>query len=119
MGKISITNLRLEAIIGFNPEERLNKQPLLISYSIEYNSIKAEKSDDVDDAINYKKVNKSIIKMVESSSFNLIEALTSQILQLIIQDERVQKAVVTVDKGTALRYADSVAFTIEYNKAHE
>lgn len=119
MGKISITNLRLEAIIGFNPEERLNKQPLLISYSIEYDSKEAEITDDVAHAIDYKKVNKSIIKLVESSSYNLIEALTSQILQLIIQDERVQKASVTVDKGTALRYADSVAFTIEYNKANE
>ncbi len=50
--------------------------------------------------------------MVEASSFNLIETLAEKIAEVCLEDARVRRADVTVEKPGALRFARTVAVEI-------
>ncbi|PIE41604.1 MAG: dihydroneopterin triphosphate 2'-epimerase, partial [Gammaproteobacteria bacterium] len=93
---IKITNLRLRTYIGFNQEEKVNKQDVVINIAIYYPAEKASTTDDVSDALNYKTVCKKVIQHVEEGRFLLLERLVSDILAIAIDHPWVEKAVVTV-----------------------
>ena len=116
MGKIRIDNLRLRTIIGIFDWERKHKQDIIINCEIEFDSRKAEESDQVQDTVNYKSITKNIIQTVESSQYFLIEKLTRKIVDLIMQDAQIIRVVVRIDKPSALRFTDSVSFEIEDKK---
>lgn len=66
---IKITNLRLRTYIGFNPDEQEKKQDVVLNIEIHYPGDKACLNDNVDDALNYKVITKSIIDHVENGRF--------------------------------------------------
>lgn len=109
---IRITNLRLRTHIGFNAEEIEKRQDVVINVRFEYQAEQAADSDDVEYAVNYKTVTKQIIKLVETNSFLLLEKLTADILDLVMQNPLIKFAEVQVDKPHALRFADSVSATL-------
>ena len=106
---VRIKNLKLRTIIGIQEWERTEKQDIIINIEYETNAEKAAKSDDINDTINYKTLNKKIIEKVESTSFFLLEKLASCILEIIMEDKRITRAKVEIDKPGALRFADSVS----------
>jgi Dihydroneopterin aldolase len=57
-------------------------------------------------------VKKTILSLVEKSEFLLIEKLAEEIVKVCLDDSKVQKANVTIDKPGALRYTRSVAVEI-------
>jgi len=113
MAIIRIKNLRVRTIIGFNPEERVNRQDVIINLEIEIDVSGAVTTDSQDEIYNYKTVTKNIIAFVSESKFNLLEKLTSEVLQLVMKDERVIGARVEIDKPNALRFSDSVSIELE------
>lgn len=110
---IRITNLRLRTYIGFNPEEREKLQDVVINLEIHYPAEKAAITDNVDQALNYKTVCKSIINHVEEGHFLLLEKLVGDVLNIATEHPWVTFASVTIDKPHALRFADSVSLTLE------
>ena len=66
--------------------------------------------------MDYKGIKKAVIRLVEDSTFNLIETLADRIAQTCLSDPRVDAATVTVDKPGALRFARSVAVEIRRNR---
>ncbi|HKL31605.1 MAG TPA: FolB domain-containing protein, partial [Tangfeifania sp.] len=60
-----------------------------------------------------KTITKKVIKLVQEGRFKLLEVLTQKILDLIMEDEKVQWARVEVDKPHALRFAESVSLSME------
>jgi D-erythro-7,8-dihydroneopterin triphosphate epimerase len=113
---IRITNLRLRTFIGFNPEELVNKQDVVINIEIHYPGHTACETDVVDEALNYKTVCKQVIHHVENNRFKLLEKLTADVLSIAADHPSVTRAVVTVDKPHALRFADSVSLTLEWQR---
>ena len=114
---IRITNLRLRTYIGFNEEERSKQQDVVVNVAIHYPAYKAQTTDQVDDALNYKIICKKIIKHVEEGRFLLLEKLVSDLLNIAKDHPAVEFASVTVDKPFALRFADSVSLSLEWSKA--
>ncbi len=114
MTKIKVKNLLLRTYIGFNPEEQENKQDVIINFEIETEiPQEALKTDDPDKILDYKTITKKIIELVQNGRFNLLEVLTKRILELIMEDERVKRAKVEVDKPHALRFAGSVSIEMQ------
>lgn len=105
---IRITNLAVRTIIGFVEWERKKKQDIVINISLDFDSSGAVVSDSVDDTVDYKKLKRSIIELVEGSSFNLLEKLTYAVLCRTLQTPGVIASTVRIDKPHALRFADSV-----------
>ncbi len=116
---INISNLRLRTFIGFNPEEREKKQDVVINIEINYAINEAALDDCVDQALNYKNITKQVISHVENGSFLLLEKLVADVLCLCSAYDSVMKARVTIDKPHALRFADSVSLSLEYDASKE
>lgn len=112
MNRIYIRDLLLRCIIGVFPEERRAKQDVLIHVVMDCDFGKAAETDDIEDTVNYKTINKAIIQLVEESSFNLIESLADRIADICMENPCVHRATVTVDKPGALRFARSVAVEV-------
>ena len=66
-------------------------------------------------ALDYKLISKAIIRHVEDGRFLLLEKLVNDLLQICTTDPAVTRARVTVDKPHALRFADSVSLTLEFD----
>jgi D-erythro-7,8-dihydroneopterin triphosphate epimerase len=116
---IRITNLRLRTYIGFNPEERAKQQDVVINVEIHHQTTAAALNDEVEHALDYKVITKEIIRHVESGKFLLLEKLVHDLVGICSQDPAVTRAVVTVDKPHALRFADSVSLTLSYERQQE
>ena len=110
--KIYIRDLAIRCIIGVNEDERTEKQDVIINVILFTDTGKAGQTDALEDSVDYKKVKKAIISLVESSEFLLIEKLADEIAKVCLDDAKVQKVDVTVDKPGALRYTRSVAVEI-------
>jgi D-erythro-7,8-dihydroneopterin triphosphate epimerase len=111
---IDIRNLRLRTYIGFNPEEMAKKQDVVINIQIRYRIDGDVLDDRVEDALNYKTITKEVISLVENGRFLLLEKLVSDVLDACRSHPSVLYSRVTVDKPHALRFADSVSLTLEY-----
>jgi D-erythro-7,8-dihydroneopterin triphosphate epimerase len=114
MAKIRVKNLLLRTYIGFNPEELVNKQDVIINLEIETDiPDSAMEADEPLDIFDYKTITKKIIALVQDGKFKLLEVLTKNILDLIMSDQKVKWARVEVDKPHALRFAKSVSMEME------
>jgi D-erythro-7,8-dihydroneopterin triphosphate epimerase len=111
--QIYIKDLMLRTIIGINDEERKNRQDVLINLVLDVDTRLAGESDDIEHAVNYRTMTKRIITMVEASQFYLVERLAAEIAAICLDDARVQRVRVTVEKPGALRFARSVGVSIE------
>ena len=112
MAIIRIHDLNARAIIGTHPWERTNKQDLLINITVEYDAAKASGSDHLKDALDYEALAHKAIKTVERSRCLLLEKLAVKLLERIMADKRLKRAVVRLDKPHALPQAKSVSFEL-------
>ena len=112
MDRIFIRDLALRCIIGIYPEERREKQDILINVEMQCDLRQAGRSDDLNDTVDYKAVKKAILKLVEVSRFQLIESLAESIADIALAQDKVQQVTVTIDKPGALRFAKSSAVEI-------
>ena len=114
MAVIRVKNLLIRTFIGFNPEELINKQDVVINLEIEVDiPDTALESDEPDGIYDYKKVTKRILHFVQEGRFKLLEVLTRRLLDMIMEDPLVRRARVEVDKPHALRFAESVSIEME------
>ena len=113
---IRISNLRLRTYIGFNEDELEKRQDVVVNVRFDYLAEKAADSDDVEYAVNYKTVTKQIITLVESNKFLLLEKLTTEVLDLVMENPLIKYAEVQVEKPHALRFADSVSASLSASR---
>ncbi len=113
MDRILIKDLVVPGIVGINPDERVNRQDILINVTMFVDTAAAAASDDISDAVNYRSVTKTIISHVEQGEPMLVERLVAEIADICLDaDERVAEVEVTVEKPGALRFARSVGVSI-------
>ena len=111
--KIEIKDLMIRGILGINPDERSNRQDILVNVAMWADTRRAAVSDAIEDAVNYKTITKAILAHVEGGAPMLVERLAAEIARIaVVGDERVQAVQVNVEKPTALRFARSVGITI-------
>lgn len=114
MAIIRVKNLLVRTYIGFNPEELVNKQDVMINLEIKADvPAQALEADEPDGIFDYKTITKRVIALVQDGQFKLLEVLTQKILDIIMEDELVSWARVEVDKPHALRFAESVSCEME------
>lgn len=110
--QILIKDLLLRAVIGVNPEERRDRQDVLVNIVLQADTRVAGASDRIEDAVNYRTITKRVIALVENSSFYLVEKMAAEIANICLEEPRVARAVVRVEKPGALRFARSVGVEI-------
>ena len=112
MTVIRIENLRLRTIVGIFDWEKKNLQEVVINVEVEIDCPDPSAiGDDISATLDYKKMNKKIIKFVEDGNFNLLETMAGGITKIVLEDDKALAVTVRVDKPGALRFADSVSVT--------
>ena len=115
--RIEIHDLLVRCIVGINPEERVKKQDVIINLTLFADLRQAGRSDDIDDAINYKTLTKRVLDHVEESEYFLVEKMAHKIAEIAIVEFGIQRAIVSVEKPGALRFARSAGVVVERTPA--
>jgi dihydroneopterin aldolase/D-erythro-7,8-dihydroneopterin triphosphate epimerase len=117
LDKVHIIDLSVTGIIGIKPDERVNPQEVLVNATMWVDTSPAARSDDIQDAANYRTIGKAIIAHIEQGKPMLVERLVQEIADLIFATEaRVQEVEVRVEKPGALRHAKSVGISIHRSR---
>lgn len=112
LDKIHIRDLMLRCIIGLNDWEREKKQDVLINITLYANLTTACQSDRIEDTVDYKTIKQKVVDMVESSSYMLVEYLAQHVADICLENPKVQRVKVMIDKTGALRFARSAGVEI-------
>ncbi|MFV0442658.1 MAG: dihydroneopterin aldolase [Planctomycetaceae bacterium] len=110
--QIHIRDLLVRGILGINDDERTNRQDILLNITLTVDTRPAARSDEIEDAVNYRTLTKQAIDFVESSACLLVERLANEVARLCLADPRVEAAEVSIEKPGALRFARSVGVTV-------
>jgi FolB domain-containing protein len=113
MDKIIISNLIARGIIGVNQWERTTIQDISITMILFIDLEKAGISDNMEDTISYSDIAKKALTIAETKKRKTVEALANDLAQMCLEDIRVQRVVVKVEKPGAVRFAKSVGVEIE------
>ena len=113
MDTVFITDLQIKTVIGLYEWERKIKQKVSIDIEMAFDISKAAETDDIKYALDYKSVGKSIIALVESNHFFLVEKMCEEIAQMVLRDFDVSWLRLKLSKPGALRGSKDVGVIIE------
>jgi dihydroneopterin aldolase len=113
MDRIFLRDLRIQTIIGIYDWERETPQTVSIDLELATDVARAAASDDIADALDYKRIAKRVIAYVGASRFQLVESLAEGIAGVLREEFGVPWVRVTVNKGGAIRGASAVGVEIE------
>jgi FolB domain-containing protein len=116
LDRILIVDLQARCIVGIKPEERREKQDVVINLAIGADLRPAGRSDRFEEAVDYRAIKKAVLALAEASSFQLVEALAQAIADKVLEFPGVEHVTVRVDKPSALRFARTVGVEIERAK---
>lgn len=114
--KIQIKNLFVETIIGVHAHEKLAPRPLYITLEIEFDGLKAARTDDIADTPDYDKIAALLVAETEKSRFELIEKLAVHLLYKVMTDERITHAKIEISKPKAIAAAETVCVIEEIKR---
>lgn len=115
--RIVISRLLVRCIVGVNPWERREKQTILVDMTLHTTLESAAAKDRLRYSHNYRDVCKQVAACAEASSFKTVEALADAVARTCICDCGVPAVTVTVDKPSALLFAD--AASVEITRSRE
>ncbi len=107
MDKVLISDLYVEAVIGFYHWEHEEPQPLILDLELGTHFNDAFVSDDLDDALNYAEIRKQVKGLCQESRFHLLERLAGAIVTHVFTVFPVTDLRLKIRKPHALR--DGVA----------
>ena len=116
MDKVFVKNILARGIIGINEWERDKPQDILINIDLYTEMRNEEVKDNIAEVIDYSKVTKKIISHAETAQRFTVEALAEDIAQICLEDPRVIKTTVRVEKPGAVRFSQSVGVEIERSR---
>jgi FolB domain-containing protein len=116
MDKTFIKDLLVRGIIGIRDWEREKPQDILINVTVFSDTERAAQTDDIAYCVDYSALAKKIQKHAETAARLTVEALANDLAQICLNEKGVSKAIVRVEKPTAVRFAKSVGVEIERSR---
>ena len=116
MDKVIIKDLLARGIIGVNDWERKRAQDILINITMFTDTRRAGESDNLEDCVNYSTISKKMLAHAERVNRLTVEALANDLAKICLEEKRVQRVIVSVEKPGAVRFAKSVGVEIERSR---
>ena len=113
--RIEIKDLLLRTIIGIKPDERVNRQDVLLNLELSVDLRPAARDDDIEATVNYRTVTKAVIELVEGSSYQTVERLATEVAKLVVTRFAVAEVTVRLEKPGAVRFASCASHSDEYS----
>ena len=113
MDKTFIKDLLARGVIGVRDREREKPQDILINITAFSDTSRAGQTDKLADCIDYSALAKKVQAHAETSARFTVEALANDLAKLCLEENRIKKVIVRVEKPGAVRFANSVGVEIE------
>jgi len=113
MDRVFIEDLRIQTVIGIFDWEREITQTVSLNLEMGFDISKAAASDAIEDTLDYKAVSKRLIQFVESSDYQLVEALAEECARIVLAEFPVNWLRLKLSKPGAVRGSSAVGVTIE------
>jgi FolB domain-containing protein len=117
MDKVMIKDILARGIIGIRDWEREKPQDILINLDLYTEVRRQAAADNIAECIDYSQLTKKVIHLAETAQRFTVEALAEDIAQVCLEDPRVLKTTVRVEKPGAVRFAKSVGVEIERSRS--
>jgi FolB domain-containing protein len=111
-----IKNLKVTCIIGTDKYEREHEQEICMQLYLWTDIAKASRSDNLEDALDYRAIYDEVVRRVEHSKFYLIERLAFEVATICLQHPLTRKAKVVIEKIGALEKAESSGIELVLEK---
>jgi dihydroneopterin aldolase len=119
MDIVFIEDLRIQTVIGVFDWEREITQTVSLNLEMGFDISKASATDSIADTLDYKAVSKRLISLVESSDYQLVEALADKCAQVVLEEFPVQWLRLKLSKPGAVRGSSAVGVIIERGQKPE
>jgi FolB domain-containing protein len=116
MDQIIIRDLIARGIIGVNNWEREKPQDILINIILFADLSAAGSSDALEDTVNYREIARRAQLHAETAGRFTVEALATDLARICLDEPKVQKVRVRVEKPGAVRFTRSVGVEIERSR---
>lgn len=116
MDKVFIENLTVETVIGIFDWEREIRQSVALDLEMDFDIRAAAASDHIDDTLDYKAVAKRLIRFIEKSEFQLVEALAEHCARIVLDEFPVNRLRLKLSKPGAVRGSSAVGVIIERSR---
>lgn len=116
MDQICINDLTARGILGIDDRERQRPQDILINVTMYADLRAAGQSDNLEDCVNYSTMAKKIQAHAETVQRFTVEALAADLARICLEDHRVQKVRIRVEKPGAVRFTRTVGVEIERSR---
>lgn len=113
MDKVFIRDLKVQGILGIHDWERVTPREIIINITLFTDTRPAGESDDIAGCVDYSATAKKVRAHAESAARMTVEALANDLARLCLENPRVKKVIVRVDKPGAVLDAASVGVEIE------
>jgi FolB domain-containing protein len=113
LGKVFLRDLVVRAIIGIDRSERETPQDIVINVELFTDLGPPGESDDIGDCVDYKHLCDRIAAHAQSARRFTVEALAADVARIGLEERKVERVVVRVEKPAALKLCRSAGVEIE------
>lgn len=113
MDRVFIEDLNVQTVIGIYDWEREIKQLVSLDLEMEFDITRAAETDSIEDTLDYKAVSKRLIRFIEDSEFQLVEALAERCAAIVLDEFPVNWLRLKLGKPGAVRGSSAVGVIIE------
>lgn len=119
MDKIVIKGLRVYAYHGVKETEKEKGQPFELDVTLSVDVSAAGQSDDLAQTVNYSKVAKRIVAVMQSEKNDLLERVSTRVAEMILTEFPVNEVTVLLKKPRAPIAADFDYVAVEITRRRE
>lgn len=115
---IHITNLRVNCIIGVNPHERIEEQPLIFNLSFPADFAGPATDDDLSWTVNYAEVAQEVRTFTREGKFHLLETLARRLGLHLCERYSLMELRIHIRKPAVIADSDgpAVSLTVQRGK---
>jgi len=114
---VFLRGLEIDCVIGAYEEERAAPQTVVIDLDLTCDVAHAARRDELDDAIDWSEVARSISDFVVTARCRLVETLAVRVADLLLNRFEIEQARVRIRKPGAARYATEVGVEVVRTRA--
>jgi FolB domain-containing protein len=112
VGRVFISDLVVQGIIGVHDAERQAPQTIVINVDLFGDLERGTATDDIADCIDYQKIVEKVTAHTEKSARFTVEALAADIARIGLAEPGVERVLVRVEKPGAVQSCRSVGVEI-------
>lgn len=109
---VFIKNLRVQAVLGIYPQERVTPQTVLVSVWVETDTRQAGQSDSIEACLDYEQLANRLKAHTQTARRLTVEALAEDLASVCLETPGAQAVTLRVEKPEAYPDADSVGVEI-------